>query len=75
MGVVVVQVYVAVKATSGREWKVERYEHLNIWRLRPLGDDVRPAQIGNRMNGGVRSIRKGTEELTNRKRWRLVRES
>lgn len=54
---------------SGRLWQVARIVGDEIT-LHPLGGDVRPAQVGNRMNGGVRSIRRTEGVLLGR--WTLV---
>lgn len=66
------QTYVAVRSRSARRWRVAKYLHSQIWLLVPLGDDVVPAQVNGRMQGGVRNITRGTEELLDPKRWRLV---
>lgn len=63
-------VLVAVRGRSGRLWEVDREVHEGMWVLRPLGDDVRPATVGNRMNGGVRVIWRTTGELRDAQRWR-----
>lgn len=57
---------------SGRRWRVVRRARDGNWVLAPVGDDVRPAQVGNRMNGGVRTLRRGDELLNNVRRWRRV---
>lgn len=61
---------VAVRGRGGRVWEVRRELHAGMWLIVPLGDDVRPAQTGNRMNGGVRSMRRTTRELQDEQRWR-----
>lgn len=68
------------RTKSGRRWEVTHFEKgvpafgvFSCWVLRPMGDDVRPVQDeeGN-MLGGVRTIYRTTEELRDRKKWRMV---
>lgn len=64
-------VYVSTRSRSGRRWEVDRQSRWG-WSLRPLGDDVMPAQTGNRFNGGVRSITRTTDELRDRRKWKMI---
>jgi hypothetical protein len=69
------------RTKSGRRWEV-MYLSLkrgqfgaqdDTWRLRPMGDDVYPAQNEEgEMQGGVREIERTTEQLRNPKKWRHV---
>lgn len=61
--------YRAVRSKSGRVWAEEGPDHSSLVILRPLGDDVRPAQVGGKMQGGVRRIRVPEEQLCNPRRW------
>jgi hypothetical protein len=66
-------VFVARKSGTGRRWRAEkridraaRSEYDRLWLLEPMGPDVRPAQEGGKMNGGVRSIVRTQHEIHTR---------
>jgi hypothetical protein len=66
-------VYRAARSRTGRLWTVGgRAFNASKWILVPIGADVRPAQTGNRFNGGVRCIERTDEELRDSKRWTFV---
>lgn len=59
-------VYVSKRSRSDREWLVAGYRVLSHhYLLLPLGDDVRPAQVGGKMQGGVRAIWRSADEIDN----------
>lgn len=67
-------VFVSARSKTGRRWRVARELPCELWLLVPLGDDVSTGgpQEDGKWHGGVRAIRRGTEELSDRKRWRRV---
>lgn len=67
-------VLVAARSKTGRLWRVVRKLPSELWLLYPIGDDVSSGgpQENGKWSGGVRAIRRGTEELTDQKRWRRV---
>lgn len=52
------------RTKSGRRWEVVSFDKLG-WHLWPMGGDVGGF-------GGVKGIFRSTEELRDRKRWRMV---
>lgn len=67
------------KTKSGRRWEVMYSigklgdQSDTIWVLRPMGDDVRPAQNGEgKMMGGPRELHRGAKALRDPKKWRMV---
>lgn len=68
------QRYRSTRSGSGRIWEVSRAALFltDEWQMLPLGDDVRPAQTGNVMNGGVRRIHVSGARLLDPRYWERV---
>ncbi len=58
-------VYRATRNATGRHWEVDHFREGFGWRLWPMGDDWGTG-------GGVRALWKSTDDLRDRKRWRMV---
>jgi hypothetical protein len=57
-------VYVSTRNRTGRRWEVVRLDPRFGWLIWPMGDST--------LGGGVKALWKSTDDLRDRKRWRMV---